>query len=141
MRFLHGLLYLVVGLVGLYWSIELTLIGMYGVPFSWWYAAIALGGIVLILGAICVWATTQAWAEWVSFVGSLILAAYFVPAIIVTAYRCIMGQTPVGIELLIRVIVVALVVFCFNVAVNKTLGRVAQIRCSRSLGWLFRSRL
>jgi hypothetical protein len=91
---------------------------MYGVPFSWWYAAIALGGITLLIGAICVWFTAQPWAGWIPFIGSLILAGYFVPAILVTVYRCIRGEAPVGIELVIRVAVVALIVFCVTVAAN-----------------------
>jgi hypothetical protein len=41
LRVIVGMLYLLTGLVGLYWSIQLTLIGMYGAPFSWWYAAVA----------------------------------------------------------------------------------------------------
>jgi hypothetical protein len=118
MRFLYGLLYFLTGLVGIFWSIQLTLIGMYGVPFSRWYAAIALGGGILILGAICVWITAQPWAAWIPLVGSLILAGYFVPAMVVTAYRCIRGEAPVGIELVIRVVVVALILFCVSVAAN-----------------------
>jgi hypothetical protein len=121
LRVIVGMLYLLTGLVGLYWSIQLTLMGMYGTPFSWWYAAVAGGSLILILGAILGWSSGRAWTAWVPLVGSVVLAAYFIPAIIVTIYRCVQGQAPVGMELAIRVVVVLLVLVSLGVAVSNKL--------------------
>jgi hypothetical protein len=121
LRVIVGVLYLLTGLVGLFWSVQLTLTGMYGTPFSWWYAAVAAGSLILILGAILVWASGRAWTEWVPLVGSVVLAAYFVPAIIVTLRRYAQGQAPGGTELAIRVVVVLLVLLSLGVAASNKL--------------------
>ena len=105
-----GVLYLLTGLVCLYWSVQLTLTGMYGMPFSWWYAAVFVGSLILILGAILVWVSGRPWTEWVPLVGSVVLAAYFIPAIIVTLRRYAQGQAPGSVGLAIRVAVVLLVI-------------------------------
>jgi hypothetical protein len=111
-----GVLYLLTGLVGLYWSVQLTLLGMYGMPFSWWYASIFIGSLILILGAILVWVSGQPWTDWVPLVGSVVLAAYFIPAIAVTLSRYAQGQAPGGVGLVIRVAVVLLVIVTLAVA-------------------------
>lgn len=116
-----GILYLLTGLVCLYWSIQLTFMGMYGTPFSWWYAAVAGGSLMLILGAILGWTSGQAWTDWVPLVGSGILAAYFIPAIIVTFDRHRQGQAPGGTALSGRAVVVILVLASFAVAASKKL--------------------
>ena len=118
MKVAVGMLYLLTGLVGLYWSIQLTLIGMYGAPFSWWYAAVAVGSVILILGAILAWTSGRAWTEWVPLAGSVVLAAYFIPAIIVTFYRYAQGHAPGGTELAVRVAVVLLVLVSLGVAAS-----------------------
>jgi hypothetical protein len=110
MRNLIGVLYLLTGLVGLYWSVQLTLLGMYGMPFSWWYAAVFVGSLILILGAILVWASGRPWTEWVPLVGSIVLAAYFIPAIVVTFRGYAQGRVSGGLELAMRVAVVLLVI-------------------------------
>jgi hypothetical protein len=116
MRNLTGILYLLTGLVGLYWSVQLTLLGIYGMPFSWWYASIFIGSLILILGAILVWASGRPWTDWVPLVGSIVLAAYFIPAIIVTLRRYAQGQAPGGVGLAVRVAVVLLVIASLAVA-------------------------
>jgi uncharacterized membrane protein YhaH (DUF805 family) len=116
-----GALYLLTGLVCLYWAVQLTLTGMYGTPFSWWYVAVFVGSLVLILGAILVWVSKQPWTDWVSLVGSAVLAAYFFPAIVVTFRRYVQGEAPGSWELAIRIAVVLLVVVSLAVAVHNML--------------------
>ena len=96
-------LYLLTGFAGLYIAIQLTLTGMYGLPFSWWYVVVAVGSLILILGAILVWASGRAWTEWIPLVGSALLASYFIPAIIVTLRRYLQGTIPGGEDFAIRV--------------------------------------
>jgi uncharacterized membrane protein YhaH (DUF805 family) len=126
MRNSIGVLYLMTGLVCLYWSVQLTLTGMYGAPFSWWYAAIFVGSLVLIFGAILGWVSGQRWTDWVPLVGSVVLAAYFIPAIVVTFRRYVEGQAPGSWELAIRVAVVLLVVASLAVAARNILPLKTQ---------------
>jgi hypothetical protein len=85
MRHLIGLLYLMTAFVGLYWSIYLTLTGLYGLPFSVWYVVIFIGAMILFLGAALWWSSRSEWTRWLPIIGSALLASYFIPAIIVLA--------------------------------------------------------
>jgi hypothetical protein len=116
MRNTIGVLYLLTGLVCLYWSLQLTLTGLYGVPFSWWYVAVFVGSLVLILGAILAWVSGRPWTDWVPLVGSVVLAAYFIPAIAVALRRFVQGQAPGSWDLAIRVGVVLLVIVSLAVS-------------------------
>ena len=121
MRILISILYLLTGLVGLYWSVRLTVTGMYGAPFSWWYGAIFIGSLFLIVGAILVWVSGRPWTGWVPLTGSVFLAAYFIPAIVITLQRYAKGQASGPVELSIRVAVVLLVVASLIVAASDKL--------------------
>jgi hypothetical protein len=69
MKHLVGLLYLATALIGFYWSIYLTLTGLYGVPFSRWYVVIFIGAVVLFAGAVLWWASTIPWTRVFPIVG------------------------------------------------------------------------
>ena len=118
MKVATGFLYLVVSLLGLFWYLQLSLLGMYGVPASRWYAVIAVGSIVLFLGSLCTWFFQGDWARWVPLLGTILLVAYFVPALVVTLYRCFVGQAPVGAELAIRIAVVLLIIVSFGMSLR-----------------------
>jgi hypothetical protein len=75
-----GLLYMPTGLVALYFSVQLTMTGLYGVPFSWWHVEAFFASLILIVGAICWWSSTRQWVGWAPLVGSVLLVAYFIPA-------------------------------------------------------------
>lgn len=126
MRNLIGALYLVTGLLSLYWSIQKVLTGMYGVPFSWWYAVVGFGSLVLILGAILWWASARSGFSWVPLIGAAVLVAYFIPAIIVTAMQYARGQTASPTELAVRAVMVLLVLISFAVAVSNKLNLRAR---------------
>jgi hypothetical protein len=111
MKHVIGLLYAVTALVGFYSSIYLTLTGLYGLPFSPWYAVIFLGAVVLLLGAILWWASSSGWARWFPIIGSVLLASYFVPAGIVLVRQ---GRID-----LIRVLILALVLLSLVVSVKE----------------------
>lgn len=113
MKVATGFLYMVVSLLGLFWYLQLSLLGMYGVPASRWYAVIAVGSIILFLGSLFRWFSQSDWSRWVQLLGNFLLVAYFVPALIVTLYRCFVGQAPVGAELAIRIGVALLFVISF----------------------------
>lgn len=111
MKHLIGLLYVATALVGFYWSIYLTLIGLYGIPFSPWYFVIFIGAVVLLIGAILWWASSSEWTRWFPIIGSVLLGAYFVPASIVLIRQ---GRID-----LIRVLIVALVLASLVVAIKE----------------------
>jgi len=106
-----GLLYLATALVGFYWSIYLTLIGLYGIPFSPWYVVILIGAMVLLIGAILWWASSREWTRWFPIVGSVLLGSYFIPASIVLIRQGRMDLT--------RVVIVTLVLVCLVVAIKE----------------------
>lgn len=111
MRHAIGLLYIATALVGFYWSIYLTLTGLYGLPFSLWYAVIFVGAVLLLIGAVLWWASSSEWTRWLPIAGSICLAAYFVPAVLVLIRQ---GRLD-----LIRVLIVALILVSLVVAVKK----------------------
>jgi hypothetical protein len=111
MKHVIGLLYLATALVGFYWSIFLTLTGLYGIPFSRWYVVIFIGAVVLLIGAILWWASSSEWTRWFPLIGSVLLAAYFIPAGIVLIRQ---GRID-----MIRVIIVTLVLVCLVVAIKE----------------------
>ncbi len=82
MRHLVGVLHLVTAVAGFYWSIYFTMLGLYGVPFSWWIVEIFVGSLVLLVGAIACWATPRKWARWTTFIGSSLLAVFFLTALV-----------------------------------------------------------
>jgi hypothetical protein len=111
MRHIIGLLYLSTALVGFYWSIYLTLTGLYGIPFSVWYLVILIGALVLFVGAVDWWVSTSEWTRWLPIVGSALLASYFVPALIVLARQ---GRVDA-----IRALIVALVLTSLAIALKE----------------------
>jgi hypothetical protein len=78
MRWLIASIYMLTALVGLYWSVSLTLTGLYGVPFSWAYAALFVGALLLAAGSVLTGAATRGWTLWLPVTGSGIVAGYFV---------------------------------------------------------------
>lgn len=111
MKHVVGLIYLAAALVGFYWSIYLTFTGLYGLPFSPWYAVLFVGAVLLLIGAILWWASSSEWARWLPIAGSACLAAYFVPAVI--------GLIRQGRLDLIRALIVTLVLVSLVVAVKE----------------------
>ncbi len=127
MRNSTALLFLLTGVICLYWSVELSLTGMYGIPFSWWYAVVFAGSLVLILGAILSWVTgRRPIASWVGFVGSIMLAAYFIPDIAMTIRRYALAQASGSIYLAIRIAVALLVIASLVVAGRNMLHMKAR---------------
>jgi hypothetical protein len=121
MKHAVGLLYVVTALVGFYWSIYLTLFGLYGAPFSPWCAVVFIGALVLLLGAILWWASSSKWARWFPIIGNVLLASYFFTAFIVLVRQGRMD--------LIRVLIVALVLLSLAVSVKeRASGRPARGR-------------
>lgn len=82
MRHLIGLAYLTTSLGGVYWSIYLTMTGIYGVPFSMWYVVVFVGSITLLVGSICWWISARPWTRWLPVIGSVLLVSYFVQVLI-----------------------------------------------------------
>ena len=118
MRHLIGVLYLLTALVGFYWSVYLSMTGLYGVPFSRWYVVILIGSLVLLAGALFWWTSKSEWTRWMPIIGSALLASYFVPAIIEVLRD---GGFAQPMKLLVRVGVVVLVVASLLVAVGNKL--------------------
>jgi hypothetical protein len=120
MRFLQ----LITGLVGLFWASQFYLIGMYGVPFSWWIPAIAFASLLLIVGALLGWLLRSSWAEWFSLIGAALLSAYFVPAIAYVIWSYFRGTAVGGLELAVRVATAGLTLYVFVQAMrSKVRGR------------------
>lgn len=106
-----GVLYLSTAAVGFYWSLYLTLMGLYGMPFSVWYAVVFVGATLLLVGAVLWWVSSSEWRLWVPIAGSACLAAYFIPAVIVVTWQ---GRLD-----LLRVLIVALVLATLIVAIRE----------------------
>jgi hypothetical protein len=111
MKHIIGLLYLTTASVGLYWSIYLTLTGLYGVPFSSWYVVLFAGAVLLLIGAVLWWTSKSEWARWLPIAGSACLAAYFVPAVIVLLYQRRLDP--------IRVLIAILILACLVTAIRE----------------------
>ncbi|MBN8729675.1 MAG: hypothetical protein J0L64_03980 [Acidobacteria bacterium] len=110
MKHVIGILYLSTAVMGFYWAIYLTLMGLYGIPFSAWYVIVFVGATLLLGGAILWWWSVSEWRLWVPIVGSACLAAYFIPAVIVVAWQ---GRLD-----LLRVFIAALVLATLIVAIK-----------------------
>lgn len=79
--FLKAGLHLLAAILGMYWGAYLTMWGLYGAPFSLWYAVVFVGGAVLASGIILQWLAKRRWTAWLPLLGSAMLAAYFIPAL------------------------------------------------------------
>lgn len=123
LRAIAGAIYLLTGLVGLFEFLQLTLLGMYGVPGSRLYLSIAVGSVILILGSILTWASKKMWVKWLPLIGSLALCTYFLPAIVVTFHRYATGQINGGSGLIFRTAVVVLVIISLWVSVKDMFGK------------------
>jgi len=121
-----GSLYMLTGLVALYFSIQLTLAGLYGVPFSKWYAEVFFAALILIVGAICWWSTSRSWVGWVPLIGSVLLAAYFLPAGISLISQYVGGHGPGVSELAIRLVAILLVLASLAVSAANRLHTTAR---------------
>ena len=107
MKILIGALYLSTALIGLYWSVYLTLAGLYGVPFSRWYVGLFVGGLVLLIGAILWWTSSREWTRWFPIIGSVLLGSYFVPAFITLVRQ---GQVDLTRVMIVTLVLASLVV-------------------------------
>jgi hypothetical protein len=116
MKILSGILYFITALFGLFWTIRLYLMGMYGAPFSWWYPVMLLGSLLLLVGAFLTGASSRSWTLWLPLFGSAVLAVFFVPAIIDTLRAYFRGEVVGGTQLANRVLVVILVLASLGVS-------------------------
>jgi hypothetical protein len=118
LKLLIGLLYIATAIAGLFWAIRLYLMGMYDAPFCWWYPVMLIGSLSLLVGAVLSWFSLRGWVQWLPLLGSVVLAAYFVPAIIETMRAYFKGEVVGGTQLLVRLIPVAFVLVSLAVSVT-----------------------
>jgi hypothetical protein len=118
MKLLTGLLYFVTAIAGLFWTVRLYLMGMYGAPFSWWYPVMALGSLSLLVGTFV---SARGWTQWLPLFGSVVLAAYFIPAIIETLQAYFKGEVVGGPQLFGRLFSVVLVLASLVVSITSKL--------------------
>ena len=126
MRHLIGVLYLLTALVGLYWSVRLTLTGLYAVPFSPWYIVVCIGAVVLLAGAVLWWASVSTWTRWLPIVGSVLLASYFVPAAVEMLRSYSRSEVTGGAQLATRLAAVALVLASLATAIINRIGYIGD---------------
>lgn len=126
MKHLIGVLYVLTGLVGLYWSVRLTLTGLYAVPFSPWYIVVCIGAVMLLAGAVLSWVSMSTWTQWLPVVGSLLLASYFVPAAVDMLRSYSRSEVAGGAQLATRLAVVALVLASLTAAIINRIGHVGD---------------
>jgi hypothetical protein len=100
MKGLYTLVYTASGVMGLLWATYLTLTGVYGVPFSAWYAAIFVGGILVLVGAVLVWLTKAPWPALFAVAGSSVLTIFFTTSVVLGAAQMRLGFSQVGSSLL-----------------------------------------
>ena len=77
-----------------------------------------LGSSSLFVGAFL---SSRGWTQWLHLFGSLILAAFFVPAIIETLQAYFKGEVVGGIQLLERLFSVALVLASLAISLRSKL--------------------
>lgn len=123
MRFVQ----LITGLAGLFWASQFYLIGMYGIPFSWWIPVIAFASLLLIVGALLGWLLRGSWVEWFSLVGAALLSAYFAPAIAYLIWSYFCGTAVGGLELAVRVATAGLT-FCVFAQAIRSKVRTREIK-------------
>ena len=121
-----GFLYMLTGLAALYFSIQLTLTGLYGVPFSRWYAEVFVSALILMIGAVCWWTSKRQWAAWVPLIGSALLAAYFIPAGISLVRQCMAGHGPGPTVLMTRIGAILLVLASLVISVVNRIQSAAR---------------
>lgn len=124
MKQLIGVLYVLTGLVGLFWSIRLTLTGLYAVPFSPWYILVCIGSVILIIGAFLSRTPTGSWTLWLPIIGSLLLASYFVPATVDMLRSYSRSEIVGGIPVVVRLACVGLVLASLAASVMNGLGHL-----------------
>src|ERR1700761_2117792 len=104
---------MITGVLGLFWSSQFYLVGMYGVPFSWWIPTIALASLCLIAGALTRGFVRGDWVGWFPVIGGGILSAYFVPAVANAVLSFSRGRMVGGPALAFRLITVGLILSVF----------------------------
>jgi len=114
MKHASGFLYLLTALGGLYWSLYLTMTGIYGLPFSYWYLVIFIGSVILFVGAILRWASTKSWARWLPVVGSAMLLSYFAQVLILGLRTRMLDA--------IRLLWIVVLLTCFLVAIRASMS-------------------
>jgi cell division protein FtsW (lipid II flippase) len=124
MRHLVGVLHLVTAVAGFGWSVYFTMLGLYGVAFSWWTVEIFIGSLLLLVGAIACWATPRKWARWIPLIGSSLLAVFFLTAFVMNVAGYLGTFTSPTTENLTAVGSVALVVASLAVAIRRALTPV-----------------
>lgn len=122
MKHLTGLLYLFTALVAFYWSVHLAMLGLYGAPFSLWHVVIFAGALVLMGAAVLSWTATRRWTLWVPVIGSVMLAAYFVPALIKNLVEFVSIFSRPTADRLIAAVSVGLVLGSLVVSVRRWLA-------------------
>ena len=123
MRHLIGVLYLLTALIGLYWSLRLTLTGLYAVPFSLWYVVVWIGAIMLLVSGVLQWASASTRTRWLPVAGSLLLASYFVPAALEMVRSYLRSEVAGGAQLGVRLLTVAFVLASLAVATSQKMAR------------------
>lgn len=126
MKPLIGVLYLLTGFVGLYWSVRLTLTGLYAVPFSPWYVVVCIGAVMLLAAAVLSWVSMSLWSQWVPVIGSLLLASYFVPATVGMLRSYLRSEVTGGTQLGIRLAAVGLVLASLVSAIVSKVGHIGN---------------
>jgi hypothetical protein len=124
MRHLVCVLYVLTAVTGFGWSVYFTMLGLYGVPFSWWTVEIFAGSLVLLVGGIASWATARNWARWMPLMGSGLLAVFFLTAFIINVAGYLGTFSRPTTENIVAVGSVALVVASLAVAVRRALSPV-----------------
>jgi len=89
--------------------------GLYGVLFSPWYVVIFFGALLLLASAVLSWTLNREWTRWIPIAGNVLLASYFLPAIVVVVRR---GGFAQPTKMITRMGVVALVVISLLVALS-----------------------
>src|ERR1700722_1680786 len=88
-----------------------------GARHLYWYSDLFLGGVILGVGAILRWTRWQAQTAWLTVIGSLMAAPYYLAAAVVTVRRYLAGKTVASLpELAVALLPVLLVLALFAIA-------------------------
>jgi phosphatidylglycerophosphate synthase len=112
------MLYVADATLGLGWLIYTVVAGSYSPSFPWWYIFLLLGSLLLVGCTTVMRNSDKHWEKWPPVMGTGLLAAYFVPAAVVTLRRYAQGKVIASAaQLGTRLAIVTFVVVCFTVAI------------------------
>jgi hypothetical protein len=123
-------LYIIDATLGFGWTFYRA--GYYSPSFPWLYISLPLGWIFLAGCTALTWNSKKYWTKWLPAIGTGFIAAYFVPATVVTLRNYAHGEVIASsAQVVVTLVVAAFVTVCFGIALR---GLIEGKKYGRELG-------